>query len=832
MNRTHRPLFAFLPGALFVMQACGHPTSSGTSTSSGGTAPSSGTRASGTGSGTQGGTKGNDVSYIDDGGSSQQSDAGGAGGGDSKVGSGGSSTSVLPKADGKCEDSTYSDDYTPGYPEARDPRVDQLLRTMTVAQKALQMQGTDEGTENSRNYDDVQRSPDDVTNNIRGYLYRDAGRGLNLDARQHNRTTDGRDYATVMPTASARGASFDLDLEYRIGEALGDETVASKNTMLLAPCMNILRHPYWGRSQETYGEDVFHLGRMASALTAGIQKHIAACAKHFAGNNIEDGRQNQNAKMDEQTLREIYGRHFEMVVQEGGVACVMAAYNSVNGTKSTQNVHLLTDILRDDMGFRGVVLTDWWAMPGGQAFPSIAQAKTDAAQAVKAGLNIEVPWTLFFGQLETLVTENAITIAELDKSVGYILEQKIRFNSLDLEGPIGKQATTKTSLSDSSIRGNDEHIELSREAAIKSMVLVKNADATLPIASTVKRIAVIGKDAQWEVQSTTPSGLQTLRFSTEQPLGDRGSSRVNADPSTTVGPYAGISEVGGNHGATAISANSVTDAVRDSDLIVVMVGYTPGDEGEEYAIKVGGGDRATLTLPHAQDRLIEDAVATGKPTVVVIQAGSVINMPWLNDVAAVVWSSYSGQLGGLALAQLLFGDANFSGKMPVAWPKEQDLPKFRDEPTNTTMDYFIGYRYFDKQRKTPIFPFGHGLSYSKYRYSNLTLPCGTASKQAVVEVTVDVKNEGQVDGEEIAMLFVSYPNTKASRRSVKELKGFKKFPVPAGTTARVTIPLRVVDLKYWSGASDGHWEVESGDVTVMVGPDADQLGLAGTLSIE
>lgn len=831
MNRTHRPLFAVLPGALFVAYACGHPTSTGTTASNGGTAPGSGTRVSGSGSSNQGGTKGDGVSYVDEGGSSEQTNAGGAGGGVTTSGNSGSSTSLLPKAEGKCEDSTYSDDYTPGYPEARDPKVDQLLRTMTVAQKALQMQGTDEGTESSRNYDDVQRSPDDDANKIRGYLYRDAGRGLNLDARQHNRTTDGKDYATVMPTASARGASFDLDLEYRIGQALGDETVASKNTMLLAPCMNILRHPYWGRSQETYGEDVFHLGRMASALTAGIQKHIAACAKHFAGNNIEDGRQNQNAKMDEQTLREIYGRHFEMVVQEGGVACIMAAYNSVNGTKSTQNRHLLTDILRNDMGFRGVVLTDWWAMPGGQAFPSTAQAKTDAAQAVKAGLNIEVPWTLFFGQLETLVAEGAITMDELDKSVGYILEQKIRFNSLDLDESIGKQPTTKTSLSGSSITGNEEHLELSREAAIKSMVLVKNADATLPIASTVKRIAVIGKDAQWEVQSTTPEGVQTLRFATDQALGDRGSSRVNADPATTVGPHAGISEVGQSHGATAISANSVTDEVRDSDLIVVMVGYTPGDEGEEYAI-MAGGDRSTLTLPHDQDQLIDDAVATGKPTVVVIQAGSVINMPWLADVAAVVWSSYSGQLGGLALAQLLFGEANFSGKMPVAWPKEQDLPKFRDEPTNTTMDYFIGYRYLDKQRKTPIFPFGHGLSYSKYRYSNLTLPCGTASKQAVVEVTVDVKNESEIDGEEIAMLFVSYPNTKASRRSVKELKGFKKFAVPAGKTARVAIPLRVADLKYWNGDADGHWEVESGDVTIMVGPDADHLGLAGTLSIE
>lgn len=828
MNRHHRTQQILLPGALLAAIGCSHPTSPGVADSNGGTSARSNPSAGGSQSSTdaQGGTKGDGVSYRTDEDSGGQSDvsSGGRGSGATQ------STSYATKPTAKCEDRTYSDDYTPGYTEARDPKVEQLLKTMTVAQKALQMQGTDEGIEGSKNYDDVQRSPDDATNKIRGYMYRDAGHGLNLAARQQDRTTDGNDYATVMPTASARGASFDLELEYRIGMALGDETVASKNTMLLAPCMNILRHPYWGRAQETYGEDVFHLGRMASALAAGIQKYVAACAKHFAGNNIEDGRANQNAKMDEQTLREIYARHFEMVVKEAGVACVMAAYNSVNGTKCTQNKHLLTDILRNDMGFRGVVLTDWWAMPGGQSFPSAAQAKTDAAQAVKAGLNIEVPWTLFFGQLETLVTENAISVTELDKSVGYILEQKIRFNSLDLDGKIGKQQPT-TKLSGSSISDNEDHIELSREAAVKSMVLLRNADGVLPIRDEIKHIAVIGKDVDWEVQSTTPSGPQTLRFSTDVALGDRGSSRVNADPASTTGPYAGIEEVGKRHDVSVISANGVTDDVKDSDLIVVMVGYTPGDEGEEYAI-MSGGDRSSLTLPHDQDGLIEDAVATGKPTIVVIQSGSVINMPWLDKVAGVIWSSYSGQRGGLALAQLMFGEANFSGKMPVAWPKEADLPKFRDEPTNTSMDYFLGYRYLDKHGKKPIFPFGYGLSYSKFKYSNLVLPCGTASKDAVVDVTVDVKNESEVDGEEIALLFVAYPNTKASRRSIKELKGFKKFLVPAGVTATATIPLRVADLKYWNGDADGHWEVESGDVTILVGPDADHLNLAGSLTIE
>ena len=727
-----------------------------------------------------------------------------------------------------CGDSTYSDKYTPGYTAAPDPAVQTTLNAMSMAQKIAQMQGTDPGTAAAKNYNDIQRSPDDTTNNIRGYLYRDAGRGLNLDARQQNRPYV-NNYSTVFPVESARGASFDLDLEYRVGEAMGDEVVASQNTMLLAPCMNILRHPYWGRAQETYGEDGYHLGRMASALTAGLQTYVAACAKHYAGNNIENGRANNNAQMDEQTLREIYGRHFEMVVKDGGIACVMAAYNSVNGTKSTQNKHLLTDILRTDYGFRGLVISDWWAMPGGQNFPAAATALGNAVGAVQAGLDIEVPWTLNFAQLQTAVNGGNLTIADINKSVGRILEQKFRFKSARLDQPIGLRTPTAT-MTNGSITNNEAHLALASEAAVRSMVLLKNANNTLPIKTdgSVHRIAVVGADVPYTLQSTTPTS-GTLHFSTEMAIGDRGSSRVNPDPTLLIGPTAGLNAIASTKSITVTAGNTLALAqASTADFIVVLVGLTPGDEGEEYAIPAGG-DRSTLTLPAQQDNLVTQVAALGKPMVVVIESGTVVNMPWLSSVPAVVMAWYSGERGGEALAQLLFGQANFGGKMNVAWPKETDLPAFKSTSTTTTMDYYLGYRYFDKNNITPIFPFGQGLSYTTFTYSNLQVPCGDVTKNGVINVQVDITNNTAVAGDEVVFLFVSYPQTTA-RRSVKELKSFYRVSLDGMQGKRITLPVRVADLKYWDMATS-QWIVETGPVKIMVGPNAGNLTLQDTVMV-
>jgi beta-glucosidase len=740
-----------------------------------------------------------------------------------------------------CGASTAAYPFAPGqnFPVApSDAEVQAVLNRMDIAERIKQLQGIDANLQDQARYNDVQRSRDAVMLDgtaVRGYFYRDAGRGVNLDARQQNRTYM-NNYSTVFPVASARGASFDLDLEFRIGEAIGDETVASENSMLLAPCMNILRHPFWGRSQETYGEDVFHLGRMASALTAGLQTNVAACAKHFAANNVENGRDNNNATMDEQTLREIYGRHFEMVVQDGGVACVMAAYNAVNGVKSTQNQHLLTDILRNDFGFQGLVLTDWWAMPGGQAAPNVQTAQGNAQQALRAGLDVEVPWTLNYGQLDELLANNGVTAAEINAAAARVVRQKLRFKAMYSSERIGLKAP-ETSLNQGSITGNDAHIALSLEAAIKSMVLLKNDGATLPIKTDAGKpatIAVIGLTRNYTLQSTTAQpNTQTpgaINFAVDVNLGDRGSSRVNADPAKSLGPAAGLTQLAQQYGINVVTGNSAAQA-QSADFVVVVVGLTPGDEGEEYAIPAGG-DRSTLTLPANQDALVTQVAMLQKPMVVVIESGGIVNMPWLDSVPAVVMGWYSGQQGGLAMAQLLFGQSNFSGKMPVAWPREADLPAFKDSGTTAAMSYFLGYRDLDQRNVTPIFPFGHGLSYSSFAYSNLQLGCPSAQADALIPVTVDVENQTAVPGEETIFVFASYP-ASTERRSKKELKAFRKVQLAANEKKSFVIPLRVQDLKFWKGGTDGSWVIEKGPVEIKVGKsgaDTD-LSLKETVTI-
>jgi beta-glucosidase len=305
-----------------------------------------------------------------------------------------------------CSDASYSDAYMPGYQEDASvaTTVSSKISGMTPADKAAQMQGAPYGQDSSLDYTHIFAQPNSA--GIAGFKFRDGPRGVNLEA-----GNSGKDnYSTAFPVTIARGASFDLDLELRIGDAIGDETLASGNNMMLAPAINILRHPAWGRAQETYGEDPFLLGRMGSAFTVGVQHFVPACVKHYAANNIEAQRATKISHIvDEQTLQEMYVRHFGTVIQEGGVACVMAAYNQVSvgsGTaaKCTQNKQLLTDVLRTEYGFKGFVLSDWWAMPPaqetfGQGLPNTATRGSNSQGAVQAGMDMELPWNLNFTEL-------------------------------------------------------------------------------------------------------------------------------------------------------------------------------------------------------------------------------------------------------------------------------------------------------------------------------------------------------------------------------------------------------------------------------------------------
>jgi beta-glucosidase len=613
--------------------------------------------------------------------------------------------------------------------------------------------------------------------------------------------------------------------------------------------VDLVRHPCWGRTQDAYGEDAYQVGRMGTAFAAGVQRHVGACANHLVSSDVEQFRARADGTVDEQTLREIYGRPFEMVVRDGGVACVMTAYNEINGVSSTVNPHLIRDILKAPVaqggfGSRGLVVSEWWAAPGDQTTPDAATGQARAGEMVNAGLDVEMPWTLNYSYLEQAVAAGAVAADTISDAAARVLEQKARFQSLYNTETYGIGPVSSV-LDQASIRTNTSHLALAERAAGESAVLLANGPAAspvLPVRGGVGSIAVIGVEVPIYLISTTPpkSG-DVFHFATDVPLGDRGSNRVNANPAESIGPHAGIQTAAAAHGNIVVTAGTSAADATNADLAVVVVGLTPSDEGEEYAISAGG-DRATLVLPQGQATLVDEVLALGKPSVVVIESGSMVDVPWLthdNRNQATIWAGYGGMRAGAALGKLLFGDASFSGKLPFAWVRESSLPVFKnnENETGTTLDYFFGYRDYDHRRGAGqsvdlVFPFGYGLSYTTFSYASPTVPCAEVTPNAVLDVTVDVTNTGSVTGDEIAFAFIAGPPAAEGKRSVKELKSFARVSLDPGATERVHLPVRIQDLKHWS-TSTSSWVIDPGEYSVRVGRSADdaELATAGTFVV-
>ena len=592
-------------------------------------------------------------------------------------------------------------------------------------------------------------------------------------------------HSTCFPVAMARGASWDLDLERRVGDAMGQEIRAQHANFYGGLCLNLLRHPGWGRAQETFGEDPYLLGEMAVATLEGVQRNnVMACAKHFALNSIEMTRTQLNVNVDERTLREVYLPHFKRTV-DAGVASIMSSYNRVRGDYAGENAHLLRKILKDEWGFRGFVMSDFF------------DGVYDGAKAANAGLDIEMPDTKAYGTaLIAAVDQGTVPRAFVDDSVRRILRQKIDY--FTRPDPMTY---------DSKLVVSKPHIELAREAAEKSMVLLKNDKSLLPLdKSRLKTLAVIGRLADTE------------------DIGDHGSSRVY--PPYVITPLKGLHRYLGAN--TQISYESGADLarahllVKSSDAVVIVAGYDFLDEGEYTpAVPIPadrGGDRKDLHLHKDDVNLIQQLAPDNPKTIVVLVGGSAILIDeWKDKVNSILMSWYSGMEGGTALARILFGDVNPSGKLTVMFPANpSQLPPF-SPPYSASVDYgyYHGYTLAEKKGYQPSLPFGFGLSYTTFQYSNLHLGTTEIAPDGDLPVSVEVTNTGTRSGEEVVQLYVGFPNAKVDR-PVKLLRGFSKVLLSPGEKKSVTFTVHARDLAYYDPESSA-WRVEPVLHQILVG---------------
>jgi beta-glucosidase len=684
-----------------------------------------------------------------------------------------------------CEDWTGRDAWAPGYKPTQETtdRVEQTLNSLTLQEKIRQMHGH----ETPQIFQGDQFStPNNDQKGVKGFFFRDGPRGVRLFEPEKKEM-----YATSFPVAVTRAATFDRELERDIGRAIGKETLATGHNVILAPTINTLRHPGWGRGQETYGEDTYVLGKMGTAFTIGAQEYVPACPKHLAGNNVEDSRNTNNAIIDEQTLHEQYLRHFEMTVKEGGAACLMTAYNRLNGPYCSESGVLLDDIIRGMWGYRGITLSDWGAAHS-------------VALAANATLDVEMPNYPVYRNLEQAVNGGQVPVDKINNAVRHILEIKYHYN-ID---KIGEQGGLKGA--ERADIASDAHLELAYKAAIEGTTLLKNADNILPLKKDdIGKIAVVGP---WSAQPR---------------LGDQGSSDVFPDPARVVPPFQGIRQIAGSGIEVVTSTNA--SSIGGADVVFVVAALTPADEGEAWN---NGGDRPNLEVSADQVQLIKQVGAAHDKVIVILVGGGPITMEsWKNDVEGIIMAWYPGEQGGLAIGDLVFGNANFGGHVPMTWPKRwEDEPPFENQQEETVMPFLHGYRYFEDKNIEPLFPFGYGLSYTTFEYSNVRVPCIDVTKEGLVEITVDIKNTGTVAGDTVAFLFVSYPDSNV-RRAKKDLKNFVRVNLEPGVKKRVNIPLKVQDLAYWN--TDTHkWEVEATEYKVMIGPDAATLPVSDTFIVK
>ena len=596
--------------------------------------------------------------------------------------------------------------------------------------------------------------------------------------------------ATCFPPAATIANSWDCELAAKVGECIGSEAKALEVDVVLGPGLNIKRNPKGGRNFEYFSEDPYLAGKMAAANIRGIQENgTIACPKHFAVNSQETRRMASDSIVDERTLREMYLTNFEIAVTEGKPKSIMSAYNLINGIYANENKRLLQEILRDEWGFAGFVVSDW----GGD---------NDHVEGIRNGCHLAMPGQGIAGAQEIIeaIERNRLAESELDVRVA---ELAAVFSE-----------TKKQSGTDAIDWA--QHHTVAREAARSSVVLLKNDDNCLPL-NPKQKVGIIGDFAQ------------TPRYQ------GAGSSMVNAKQVESIlekiGDYtpemAGYAQgyVRKSSSKTATEqAALIEEAVSladDCEVVLVFAGLDESYESE-------GNDRETLAMPANQNQLIEKLCQTTAKVIVVLSAGGVVEMPWLDKAAGVLHGYLGGQAGTSAMLDVIFGRYNPSGKLAESYPYSYDDVLFGQEfPATSRFAYykerlFVGYRYYDTFKKPILFPFGYGLSYTEFAYSGLII------EENQVKFTIE--NVGDRDGEEVVQLYVGLKESQLMRPK-KELKGFKKVALASGEKRTVTLPFDDKTFRVYD-SQQNCWAVEAGEYTLFIGGNCEESQLQGTLLID
>ena len=598
--------------------------------------------------------------------------------------------------------------------------------------------------------------------------------------------------AVCFPAASATAASFDKDMIRKMGEAIGDSCQHEELSVVLGPAVNIKRSPLCGRNFEYFSEDPYLTGKMAAAYINGVQsKNVGVSIKHFAANSQEHRRMSSSSDVDERTLREIYFPGFEIPVKESKPWTVMCSYNRINGVFSSDNRWLLTDVLRDEWGFDGYVMSDWGAV-------------ANRVIGVHAGLDLEMPASGGVNDAKIVAAVKAGTLdeADVDLCCERILNIIYRYvDNAKPETPWDKEA---------------QHA-FAAEIAADCMVLLKNEDKILPL-SRGDDVAFIGEFAEKpRFQGGVSSHINAFKVT----------GAVEAAAGMRVVYVPGYS-LDRDEATDAMIAEAVEKA-KKSKVAVVFAGLPDAYESEGY-------DRTHMNLPESQNRVIEAVAAANPNTVVVLHNGSPVEMPWIGKVKAVVEAYLGGQAVGIATVKVLYGDVNPSGHLPETFPKKlSDNPSYlfyggEGNRTEYREGIFVGYRYYDKKDLDVLFPFGHGLSYTTFKYSNLRLSADKIKDTDTLTATVTVKNTGDRTGKTVVQLYVGDVDGDVIR-PVRELKGFEKISLEPGEGRDVSFTLDKRAFAYWNETLRD-WHVESGDFSIAVGDSSRNLPLCAKVYVE